>query len=63
MAARSVKKIIAQGPEDSIDVTVNWMDDGSIRISLPDSPWHIASAFMAGGGVSQIIFVQPREGR
>jgi hypothetical protein len=34
------------------------MDDGSIRISLPDSPWFITGAFMTGSGQSEIKFLQ-----
>ena len=60
MVAKSLKKAVAEGPEGFVDVTVNFMDDGSIRISLPESPWHISGAFMTGSGVSQILFIQPR---
>jgi hypothetical protein len=56
--AQSIKKVVAEGPEGHVDVTVNFMDDGSIRVSLPDSPWFITSAFMASSGVSQILFIQ-----
>jgi hypothetical protein len=35
--ASSIKKAVAEGPEGFIDVTINFMDDGGIRI-LPDSP-------------------------
>lgn len=61
--AKSVKKVVAEGPEGFTDVTINFMDDGSIRLSLPDSPWTITGAFMTGSGVSQILFKQPKEGR
>jgi hypothetical protein len=57
--ASSIKKVVAQGP--NFDVTVNWMDNGGIRITLPDGPWAILGAFTTGKGASQIRFVRVDE--
>ena len=34
--ASSIKKDVAEGP--NFDVTVNFMDNGGVRITLPDGP-------------------------
>jgi hypothetical protein len=57
--ASSIKKVVAQGP--NFDVTVTWMDNGGIRITLPDGPWAILGAFTTGKGASQIRFVRVDE--
>lgn len=36
MAASSVKKVVAEGP--NFDAIVNFMDNGSVRLTLPDGP-------------------------
>lgn len=35
----SIKKVVAEGP--NFDVAVNFMDNGGVRITLPDGPWAI----------------------
>jgi hypothetical protein len=57
--AKSIHKVIAEGPE--FDVTVNFMDSGGVRITLPDGPWGIVGAFTTGKGASQIRFVKVEE--
>jgi hypothetical protein len=32
------------------------MDDGGVRVSLPDGPWGIVGAFTTGKATSQIRF-------
>ncbi|HTE70746.1 MAG TPA: hypothetical protein VK942_18640 [Actinomycetes bacterium] len=58
--AKSIHKVVAKGPE--FDVTVHWMDNGGVRITLPDGPWAILGAFTTGKGASQIRFVKVEEG-
>lgn len=52
--AKSIHKVVAEGPE--FNVTVNFMDDGGVRVSLPDGPWGIVGAFTTGKATSQIRF-------
>jgi hypothetical protein len=58
--ASSIKKVVAEGPE--FDVTVHFMDNGGVRVTLPDGPWAILGAFTTGKGASQIRFVKVEEG-
>lgn len=58
--ASSIKKVVANGPD--FDVIVNFMDNGGVRITLPDGPWAILGAFTTGKGASQIRFVKVEEG-
>jgi hypothetical protein len=58
--ASSIKKVVAEGP--SFDVTVHFMDNGGVRVTLPDGPWAILGAFTTGKGASQIRFVKVEEG-
>jgi hypothetical protein len=57
--ASSIKNVVAEGP--NFDVTVNFMDNGGVRITLPDGPWGIVGAFTTGKGASQIRFVKVEE--
>ncbi len=57
--ARSIHKVVAEGPE--FNVTVHFMDDGGVRITLPDGPWGIFGAFTTGKGASQIRFQRGTE--
>jgi hypothetical protein len=57
--ASSIKKVVAQGP--NFDVIVNFMDNGSLRLTIPDGPWAILGAFSTGKGPSQIRFVKVEE--
>jgi hypothetical protein len=57
--ASSIKKVVAEGP--NFDVTVNFMDNGGVRITLPDGPWAILGAFTTGKGASQVRFVKVEE--
>lgn len=57
--ATSIKKVVAEGP--NFDVTVNFMDNGGVRVTLPDGPWAILGAFTTGKGASQIRFVKVDE--
>jgi hypothetical protein len=57
--ASSIKKVVAEGPEFS--VSVNFMDNGSVRISLPRGPWGIVGAFTTGKGQSEVRFVRVEE--
>jgi hypothetical protein len=43
-------------------VTVHFMDNGGVRVTLPDGPWAILGAFTTGKGASQIRFVKVEEG-
>jgi hypothetical protein len=58
--ASSIKKAVAEGPD--FNVTVNFMDNGGVRVTLPDGPWAILGAFTTGKGASQIRFVKVEEG-
>jgi hypothetical protein len=57
--ASSIKKVVAEGP--NFDVTVNFMDNGGVRVTLPNGPWGIVGAFTTGKGASQIRFVRVEE--
>jgi len=48
-----IAKAVAEGP--NVKVTISFMDDGSVRFSLPNGPWVVDSAFSQGPGTSQII--------
>lgn len=56
---KSIHKVVAEGPE--FNVTVNFVDNGGVRISLPNGPWGIVGAFSTGKGTSQIRFVRVSE--
>ena len=57
--ATSIHKAVAEGP--NFNVTVNFMDNGGVRVTLPDGPWAILGAFTTGKGASQIRFVKVEE--
>jgi hypothetical protein len=59
MATKSIHKVVAEGPE--FDVTVHFMDNGGVRITLPGGPWAILGAFSTGKGPSQIRFIKVDE--
>jgi len=42
-------------------VTVNFMDNGGVRITLPSGPWAILGAFTTGKEDAQIRFVRVEE--
>lgn len=54
--SKSIHKVVAEGPE--FNVTVHFMDDGGVRVSLPDGPWGIVGAFTTGKSTSQIRFIR-----
>jgi hypothetical protein len=56
--ARSAETVVVRGSE--FDVFVNFMDDGSVRVSLPGS-WVIKNA-LSGKGGSRINLVRYDEG-
>jgi hypothetical protein len=56
--AYSLHKDVAVGPGGQIDVTVSWMDDGSIKVRLPDGPWTVDSTITTDRGVTQVRIVK-----
>jgi len=57
--ARSIHKVVAEGPD--FNVTVNFMDNGGVRVSLPNGPWAIVGAFTTGKTTSQIRIARVSE--
>jgi hypothetical protein len=54
--ARSIHKVVAEGPV--FNVTIHFMDNGGVRVSLPNGPWAIVGAFSTGKTTSQIRFIK-----
>jgi len=57
--ATSIHKGMVEGP--NFNVSVHFMDNGGVRVTLPDGPWAILGAFTTGKGASQIRFVKVEE--